>query len=140
MGEQVNHPDHYTAGGIEVIDIIEDWGLGFHLGNALKYVCRGDLKGTPLLDLQKAEWYFLRASKLLPQELITRPVNNIKIKSVHVTTAKDLTGPRAKIVQELYMMFDAKGHYRVFEAVRRCIRLVHEAIEELSDSESDSPV
>lgn len=55
--EQVNHPAHYNAGTIEVIDVIEDWGLGFHLGNVLKYIARAPHKGDPIGDLGKAEWY-----------------------------------------------------------------------------------
>ena len=38
--DNVNHPDHYTSGKIEVIDFIEDQHLGFHLGNAVKYISR----------------------------------------------------------------------------------------------------
>jgi hypothetical protein len=36
--EAVNHPSHYNMGKIEVIDAIEDWKLGFHAGNVVKYV------------------------------------------------------------------------------------------------------
>ena len=39
MNDVINHPAHYTDGGIEVIDFIEAKGLGYHLGNALKYIC-----------------------------------------------------------------------------------------------------
>lgn len=56
----VNHPPHYTHSTIEPIDVIEDWGLGFHLGNALKYIARADHKGTKSLDLKKAVWYLER--------------------------------------------------------------------------------
>ena len=64
--EKVNHPQHYHAdSGIEVIDAIELWQLGFHLGNVVKYVSRSNLKGNKLEDLQKAQWYLNRAiSKL----------------------------------------------------------------------------
>jgi hypothetical protein len=56
----VNHPSHYNAGKIEVIDAIEDWNLGFHLGNVVKYVARADRKGKPVEDLRKAAWYLNR--------------------------------------------------------------------------------
>lgn len=55
----VNHPTHYTAGAFEVIDVIEDWKLGFHLGNAVKYVARSKHKGG-LEDIKKARWYLDR--------------------------------------------------------------------------------
>jgi uncharacterized protein DUF3310 len=66
----VNHPAHYNVGKIEVIDAIEDWALGFHLGNVVKYCARADRKGKPLEDLKKAHWYLTREiarrEKLLP--------------------------------------------------------------------------
>lgn len=59
-GTPVNHPPHYNAGRFEVIDVIEDWKLGFSLGNAVKYISRADHKGTALQDLKKAAWYLAR--------------------------------------------------------------------------------
>jgi hypothetical protein len=56
----VEHPDHYTHGKIECIDVIEDWQLPFHAAQVLKYLCRYRWKGSPLLDLQKARWYLDR--------------------------------------------------------------------------------
>lgn len=62
--ETVNHPAHYSSGGIEVIEVIEDWGLGFSLGNALKYICRAGRKtNDPTEDLKKAQWYIRRAMR-----------------------------------------------------------------------------
>ena len=56
----INRPPHYTHGCIETIDAIEAWGLGFHLGNVVKYVSRADHKGNALDDLLKARWYLDR--------------------------------------------------------------------------------
>lgn len=56
----VNHPAHYNVGKIEVIEAIEDWGLGFHLGNAVKYIARAQHKGRENEDLEKAKWYLAR--------------------------------------------------------------------------------
>lgn len=47
-------------GDIEVIDVIEDWRLGFHEGNAVKYIGRAKFKGKELEDLKKALWYLKR--------------------------------------------------------------------------------
>ena len=66
--EQVNHPQHYNQGSIEVIDVLEDWALGFHEGNVVKYVARAAHKGNQLQDLQKARWYLDRKIKLLGGE------------------------------------------------------------------------
>lgn len=62
-GEHVDHPRHYRAdSGYEVIDLIEEWNLGFHLGNALKYIARAGLKDPKKAreDLDKAIWYIER--------------------------------------------------------------------------------
>lgn len=58
----VNHSPHYTDGKIEVIDFIEDKGLNFHRGNAVKYIARAGKKdkSKEVEDLKKAIWYFNR--------------------------------------------------------------------------------
>lgn len=68
LDEKVNHPPHYNFGKIEVIEVIEDWKLGFNDGNVVKYVGRAPHKGKELEDLEKAEFY------------LKRHINNIKEK------------------------------------------------------------
>lgn len=62
MMTNVNHPSHYNTGKIEVIEVIEDQNLGFHLGNAIKYILRAGKKdpAKTLEDLNKAKWYIDR--------------------------------------------------------------------------------
>lgn len=57
--EYVDHPSHYKAGGLEAIDVIDAWGLGFSLGSAVKYICRAGSKPgeSATKDLRKAVWY-----------------------------------------------------------------------------------
>ena len=52
-------PSHYTRGSIEVWDFIRDQELNYHLGNAIKYICRAGFKGdnTKAQDLKKAIHY-----------------------------------------------------------------------------------
>ncbi|MBS6029079.1 MAG: DUF3310 domain-containing protein, partial [Negativicoccus succinicivorans] len=58
----INHPAHYTDGKFETIEAIESWRLGYHLGNAIKYISRAGKKSkdTELEDLRKARWYIRR--------------------------------------------------------------------------------
>ena len=58
--DMVNHPPHYTKGGIETIDFIEAKELGYNLGNVVKYITRADHKGDKHEDLCKARWYLNR--------------------------------------------------------------------------------
>lgn len=57
--DAIDHPSHYQ-GAVEVIDVIEAYGLNFHLGNVVKYVLRAERKGAPIEDLKKASWYLAR--------------------------------------------------------------------------------
>lgn len=63
--DNVNHPAHYTAGGIECIDAIEaavsdlSGPLAYSTGAAIKYLWRYNRKNG-LEDLQKAAWYVNR--------------------------------------------------------------------------------
>lgn len=59
--EAVNHPAHYAEGRkYEPIDVIEDWELGFCLGNTVKYISRAGRKVDAVEDLKKAAWYLNR--------------------------------------------------------------------------------
>jgi len=62
MSEAVDHPAHYGGGDnpYEAIKVIEAWGLGFCLGNVVKYVSRAGKKGDSVEDLKKAAWYLQR--------------------------------------------------------------------------------
>lgn len=69
--DPVNHPSYYTDGKIEVIDYIKDKGLGFCLGNAVKYISRAGKKDPEkeIEDLRKAAWYInRRIEELLEKE------------------------------------------------------------------------
>lgn len=63
----VNHPPHYTQGGIECIDAIQaaltpEEFRGYCKGNALKYTWRERSKGQDE-SLKKAVWYLARLQK-----------------------------------------------------------------------------
>lgn len=60
--DPVNHPQHYTYGGIETIDFIEAKQLSYNIGNAVKYLSRSGLKSydTEIEDLEKARFYVER--------------------------------------------------------------------------------
>jgi hypothetical protein len=59
--EMVNHPLHYGGedNPYEAIKVIDAWGLGFCLGNTVKYISRAGMKDPKkeLEDLKKALWY-----------------------------------------------------------------------------------
>ena len=65
--DRVNSPSHYTSGGREVIDTIEDAVKdaptpieGMLQGQVLKYMLRIWLKDNPIEDARKAQWYLKR--------------------------------------------------------------------------------
>jgi hypothetical protein len=55
----VDNPSHYRASssGVECIEIVR--GLSFDMGNAIKYLYRGERKGFYEDDLRKAIWYLV---------------------------------------------------------------------------------
>lgn len=57
------NPAHYRKhGAMSSIHIITHYGLGFELGNAIKYLLRAGTKPgeTEVDDLRKARWYINR--------------------------------------------------------------------------------
>jgi len=50
-------PGYYRRGSIQTWDFIRDQGLNFHLGNAIKYICRAGYKDNKIQDLSKAIHY-----------------------------------------------------------------------------------
>lgn len=60
--DSVNHPKHYTFGKFEVLEVIEDWKLDYHCGNAIKYIARAGRKNPEkeIEDLEKAIFYLSR--------------------------------------------------------------------------------
>ena len=61
MTDLVNNPPHYKSpNGLEAINVIEGFGLGFHLGNVVKYILRAGRKDHHVQDLRKARWYLDR--------------------------------------------------------------------------------
>ena len=63
--EAINHPLYYGGDTTyEAIKVIEAWGLGFCLGNTIKYISRSGKKAQAgkKEDLEKAAWYLNRAA------------------------------------------------------------------------------
>ena len=73
-------PTYYQRGTTNVWDFIRDQGLNFHLGNAIKYICRAGYKDSKIQDLEKAIHYleneldnekdfYFRASQGIPYKV-----------------------------------------------------------------------
>ena len=76
-GDPVDHPEHYTAGKVEVIDILEqavqdapDPISGGLLWQTLKYLLRLWYKGNMLQDAKKARWYLNRLIERLERDYV----------------------------------------------------------------------
>ena len=69
--DMVNHPPHYTHGGMETIDLIKHVTHGYpkkivyQIGTVTKYLDRAPYKENMLQDLEKAAWYLNDAIKTL---------------------------------------------------------------------------
>lgn len=70
--DPVNHPNHYTAGGIECIDYLiaklpKDELIGYCRGNAMKYLSRVGLKDDPIQEYKKAQWYLNKLIEVMSE-------------------------------------------------------------------------
>ena len=106
--DPVNRPAHYQGKGLEAIQVIEDWELGYHLGNAVKYILRAGKKGDRKQDLEKALWYVRRAKKF-PEMFVAGPP---RYELPQVAEAFDLGSTEACA---LYQIWKAKSAILVFE-------------------------
>lgn len=76
QNDAVNHPAHYTQGGIECIDAMKAATVGkspfeaLLVGNVIKYLWRYEAKGG-LEDVEKAIWYLTRLHKELVDRRLT---------------------------------------------------------------------
>ena len=80
-------PSYYQRGTIDVWDFIRQQNLNFHLGNAIKYICRAGYKtDSKIHDLEKAIHYlenelhheedvYFRASQGIPYEVQPKELN-----------------------------------------------------------------
>lgn len=76
-GDNVNHPSHYTFGGVECIDAIEaalgrEGFVAYCEGNVMKYLWRHRGKGG-VEDLEKARWYL---DKMISRESSARSMGS----------------------------------------------------------------
>ena len=73
-------PTYYQRGSTDVWDFIREQELNFHLGNAIKYICRAGYKDSKIQDLEKAIHYlenelhhekdlYFRASQGIPYQV-----------------------------------------------------------------------
>ena len=67
--DKVNNPKHYTFWKVECLDAIEsaltpEEYRGYLKGVIMKYIWRSELKGKPLEDNLKAEFYLKRLIEL----------------------------------------------------------------------------
>ncbi len=65
MTDNVNNPPHYTSGSVECIDYMEQVltpqeFVGYLRGSMIKYQHRMMLKGDPVENAEKAQWYNAR--------------------------------------------------------------------------------
>ena len=104
--DAVNHPAHYTAGGIECIDAItaalscqKDPTAAWLTGQVIKYLWRWPLKNGAE-DLQKAAWYL---NRLIRHE-----------QTIDLPERDRCCAPQSPINQEYYCTCNQES-YRTYE-------------------------
>lgn len=79
--DPINHPDHYTVGGIETIDVMKakssyEEFIGHLRLTAMKYIERGPFKENALKDYKKAVWYLNRLIKEIEEHKPDLPITS----------------------------------------------------------------
>jgi NTP pyrophosphatase (non-canonical NTP hydrolase) len=70
-------PSYYTRGSIECWDAIRDWGLNYHLGCAVKYICRAGYKDANVTKmLTRKRLTLKRLSTILKMNSTTPHLQN----------------------------------------------------------------
>lgn len=75
---EIEGPGYYRRGSVEVWDFIRDQRLNYHLGNAIKYICRAGYKENKVKDLTKAIHYL--QNELENEILSERPSTRVQEK------------------------------------------------------------
>ena len=88
-------PQYYKRGSIEVWDFIRDQGLNYHLGNAIKYICRVGYKEDSIQDLTKAIHY------------LTNELEHVA--NDYTRHTPDIPKPTSKGVQEDVLDWELQG-------------------------------
>ena len=94
-------PSYYQRGSSDVWDFIREQELNFHLGNAIKYICRAGYKDSKIQDLEKAIHYlenelthekdlYLRASQGIPYQV--QPVKLSEYGNSYISEESDRRG------------------------------------------------
>lgn len=62
--DKVNRPEHYqTPGGLQPVDVVENFDCNLHVGQAVIYLLRLGKKDPIEIDLPKAIWWLVRFAK-----------------------------------------------------------------------------
>ena len=78
-------PTYYKRGSIQVWDFIRDQELNFHLGNAIKYICRADHKYDDIEDLSKAIHYLSNEIEFRTGKRVQEIVRSEELEDSHFT-------------------------------------------------------
>lgn len=112
MSNQVNHPKHYggSENFYEAIKVIEAWGLGFCLGNVVKYISRAGKKDKTKLiqDLEKAVWYLNREIENLKNGEKSEATDN---ENIQYTVKQRITDSPFIFGKNIYKSISSKENY-----------------------------
>ena len=114
----------YYGNGRQVIDIIEQYGIGFHLGNAIKYLARAGKKpGNPIIDeVRKSLGYMERRKEKMGATLSTKIIEDLQELTDHFIP------DRGQIRDALYYLFAQIGD-RKYTHLNKSITLLQQWIE-----------
>lgn len=133
----INKAPHYNTGKYEVIKVIRDWGLGFWLGNAVKYIARAGKKdkSKTIEDLKKALYYINDEIELYKKMDITKTQTiQVIIKADEVVIDWGLSWSLGTAI--LHLASVTNGSNSVQHSLKMSAEFVEKEIKHLSEKES----
>lgn len=132
--DSVSNPSHYNEGrNIQPIEVVEDWNLGFRLGNTVKYISRAGRKGGHFEmteDLKKALWFLNR--EMTHGKGFWGKCENPKFDACDVAADWKLSPFLAEI---LVLIFEASTTLKPFRRRDKLLQRAKEILERLTQSE-----
>lgn len=136
--DMVNHPPHYTAGGIEVIDFIDFMvydPADYYIGNVVKYLSRAGKKGNKIEDYRKARWYLNRMHNYCGDEdedssRFLQAFYKVFLRIQEYCEAKDLPLEILTILWQIKLTLDTRDGYWLKRALAELDALIEQEVKD----------
>lgn len=125
VADATARPSYYrTSAGLEPLDVIRDWGLGFELGNVVKYILRAGRKGDAVPDLIKARQYAVFARDHLLEQGHLMEFDARRLAVLSPSDVARAFGLGLNLTEALQSVFDVRNEASASRRISNCARCI----------------